>query len=74
MGKGFKVQSPVCNGCHDVSMMFINPKNNTFLNIGSVDYRCIINGISKSQAVDLLQKTHLSKKVENYNTEKNYWL
>ena len=67
LGKEFKVQQSVCNWCHDASLMFINPKNIAILNICSIDYRCII---SKSEAVNLLQNAHLSKKVDNYNSKK----
>ena len=31
------------------------------LNIGSVDYRCIINGISKNNAINILQNANLIK-------------
>ena len=37
--------------CIDVKMVSINLNNVVFLNIRGVDYRCIINGISKSEAV-----------------------
>ena len=35
-----------------------------FVNNHGVDYRCVINAINKSEAVNLLQNTDLSKKVE----------
>ena len=51
----------VFNGCHDVSLMFINRSNVAILNIRSVDYCCIIDGISKSEAVNLQQNAKLKK-------------
>ena len=51
----------VFNGCHDVSLMFINRSNVAILNIRSVDYCCIIEGISKSEAVNLQQNAKLKK-------------
>ena len=36
-------------------MMFINLNNIAVLNICGVDYRCIINSISKGEAVNLLE-------------------
>ena len=52
LDEGFKFQSSVCNCCYDVLMdvlmMSMNLNNITILNIHSVDYRCIINGITKS--------------------------
>ena len=32
------------------------------LNICGIDYRCIVNGISKSKAVNLIQNADLSEK------------
>ena len=40
-------------------MMFINI---SIINIHSVDYRCIIDGIDKSKAIHLLQNADLTKK------------
>ena len=48
-------QPDVCNGCHDVLLMSIKLNDVAILNIGGVDYCCIINGISKIVAVNLLQ-------------------
>ena len=44
----------------------MKPSDITILNIRSVDYRCMIVGISKSKAVYLLQNTHLNEKVGHY--------
>ena len=38
------------------------------MNIENVDYRCIIKGISKSQAMKLLQNIDLTEKSEHYET------
>ena len=44
-------------------MMSIDVKSIAILNMPSVDYHCIITGISKSEAVNLLKKNNdLSKK------------
>ena len=45
----------VCSGCHDLLMMSMNLSNFVILNIHSVDYRCIINGISKNEAINVMQ-------------------
>ena len=63
LDNGFKFQ-PVVR--HDVLMMFINLNDIAILNIRGVDYRCIINGVSKSEPTNLLQNTDLSKKVQHY--------
>ena len=60
LDKGFKLQQYVCKSCHDV-LMSVNLNNIAILNINSADYRCIINGISKSDAVNLLQNTNLTE-------------
>ena len=43
-------------------MMSMNLKGNAILNICVVDYYCIINKISKSEAVNLLQNSDLRGK------------
>ena len=48
-------QSNVFNGCHDLLMMSMNLIDIAILNIKSADYCCIISGISKSKAVNLMQ-------------------
>ena len=45
-------------------MLSISLSNIAMLNIWGVDYRCIINGISKSEATDLLQNVNLTEKVK----------
>ena len=46
-------------------MMSMNLNDIAILNIHSADYRCIISGISKSEAVNLLQNIDL---IEHYKT------
>ena len=60
--KCLKFQPDVCNGCYDVLMMSININDIAVLNICEVDYRCISNGISKSETVNFLQNADLSLK------------
>ena len=40
----------------------MNISDVAILNIQGTDYRCIINGISKSEPVNLLQKANLSER------------
>ena len=63
LDKVLKVQLYVCNGYHDVLMMSMNLSDITILNINSVDYRCSINEISKSEAINLMQNVDLSEKI-----------
>ena len=50
--KVLKFQPSVCNCCHDLLMMSMNLNNIAILNIHGVDYRFVINGISKSEAIN----------------------
>ena len=52
-------QADVCSGCHDVLKMSVNLNNIAILGIRGFDYRCIINEISRSDAVNLPQSTDL---------------
>ena len=62
LDKGFKFQTDIFNGCHDVLMMSINLNNIAILNIYSDDYCCIMGGISKREAVNLLENIDLNEK------------
>ena len=62
LNKGFKFQPNVCNRYHDLLMMSMNLCDIAILNIKSADYCCIISGISKSEAINLIQKIDLTEK------------
>ena len=46
--------------------MFINHSDIAVLNIKSDDYCCIISGLSKNEAINLMQDADLIEKVEHY--------
>ena len=46
--------------------MFINHSDIAVLNSKSDDYCCIISGLSKNEAINLMQDADLTKKVEHY--------
>ena len=56
----FNLQPDVYDGYHDVSLM--NLSDIVFLNINGVDYCCITNGISRSEALNLMQIIDLTGK------------
>ena len=58
----FKLEPYVCNRCHDLLMMSMNLSDIYILNIKNTDYCCIINGISKREAIKLLQNIDLTEK------------
>ena len=62
LDKGCKFQPDICDGCHDVLMMSVSPSDIAILNLLDADYRCNINGSSKSEAINLLQNTSLNEK------------
>ena len=41
-----------------------------FLNIRNVDYRCFINGISKSETIKLLKNIYLTEKIGTLSKNK----
>ena len=53
VNKGFKSRSDVCKEYHAVIMMSMNFSDITILSIHGVDYCCIINGITQSEAIAL---------------------
>ena len=62
--KEFNFQTYVCNRCHDLLMMSIKLSEIAILKIKNSDYCCIINGISKSEAIKLLKNIDLTEKSE----------
>ena len=62
LNKGFKVQRNECNRCHDLLMMSMNLSDIAILNIKGSDYHCIISGIRKNKAINLMQNADLTKK------------
>ena len=59
---GYKFQPYLCNGCHAVSMMAHELKNIAILNAKDVDYRRILWGISRDEAVNRLNNSALEDK------------
>ena len=62
LNKGFKFHRNVCNRSHDLLVMCMSLINIAILSIKGSDYRCIISGISKSEAIKLLQNIGLTEK------------
>ena len=46
-------------------MMSMSLSDITILNIKNADYCCIISGISKNEAINLMQNTNLTGTIEN---------
>ena len=62
LNKDFKFHPNVYNRSHDLLVMCMNLVNIAILSIKGSDCRCIISGISKSEAVKLLQNIGLTEK------------
>ena len=60
--KEFKFQPYVCNNCHDSLMISMNLSNIAIINIKGSDYCYIISGISKIEAIKLLQNIDMTEK------------
>ena len=61
LDKGFAFQSDPHNGCHDLLMMSMNLSDIAILNIKGANYCFNISGISKREAIDLMQNIDLIK-------------
>lgn len=56
-GKRFRSESLVSHGCHNILMMSFGINNSAILNIYDIDYRCIISGVSKSEAIRMMESS-----------------
>ena len=54
---GFKFEPDVCNKCHDVLKTANEFKGIVLLNVKGVDFRCIMWGISRGEAVNRLNNS-----------------
>ena len=51
----FEFQDSVCNGCHDLTMLFLNISNIAIMAVKRLDYLCVIHDIRKSETIHLLE-------------------
>ena len=58
----FKFEPHVCNKCHDVLMAAYELKNIAILNVKGADFTCILWGINKNEAVNILNNSVLEDK------------
>ena len=58
----YKFEPNVCNKCYDVVMTAYELKNVATLNVKSVDCRCILWGICKNKAANILNNFLLEDK------------
>ena len=64
LNKGFKFQTYFCNRSQDLLIIYINLSDIAILNIKGPEYCCIITGISKNQATNLMQNADLTQKAK----------
>ena len=62
LNKGFKSQPDECSGCHDLLMVSMNLSDIAILNIKGFYYHCIRSGISKNEAINVMQNADLTEK------------
>ena len=68
LDKAFKFQPNLYNGCHDLFVMSMNLSDIAILNMKVSNYCCIISGISKSEAINIMKNIDL---IEESGTLKN---
>ena len=56
---GYNFQPYLCNVCHALSVMAYEFKYIAILNVKGVDYRCILWGISRDEALNRLNNSVL---------------
>ena len=54
---GFRFEPHVCNKCHDVLMTVYELKNTALINVKGVNFRCILWGISRDEAINRLHNS-----------------
>ena len=54
-------------------MMSVDLNDIVILSIKGADYRCIISGISKDEAIDSMRNADLTEKTEHYKTKTIYF-
>ena len=59
---GWKFEPHVCNKCHDLLMDAYELENTAILNVKGVDFRYILWGISRDEAVNRLNSSVLQDK------------
>ena len=59
---GWKFEPHVCNKCHDLLMAAYELENIAILNVKGVDFRYILWGISRDEAVNRLNSSVLQDK------------
>ena len=59
---GFKFELYICNKCHVLLMTAYELKNIAILNVKSIEFRCILWGISRDEAVDRSNNSVLEDK------------
>ena len=42
-------------GCHDLTMLYLNPNKFAIISVKGVDYHCIIHDINKSEVIHILE-------------------
>ena len=57
---GFQFKAHVCNKCHAILMTAYELQNTAISDVKGIDFRCILWGISKDEAVNRLSNSVLN--------------
>ena len=55
LNHAIKFQHSICNDCRMLTLLSVNISDTAIITLKDVDYSCIINDISKSEAINLLK-------------------
>ena len=59
---GYKFEPHVCNICHGILMMAFELKKHYYSKCKGIDYRCVLWGITKNDAINMLGNSKLDDK------------
>ena len=59
LGRSYKYEPGLCDGCNDISMMAYESEKISILNINGAYYRCVTWGMSKTDANHGLNNSEL---------------
>ena len=57
--RNFNFGKYLCNGCHDISMIDYELENIAILKVKGADYRCVLWGVAKNEAVNSMKNSKL---------------
>ena len=63
LGKSFKYESYLCNGCHDLMQKTMSFNDVAFVSVKGSDYRIHFCYMSKDDAINIMNNCNLNEKI-----------